>query len=101
MARHAWRAIQTIMTTRSQMSIQEGKDLLGHWNYRWLFEGWIAFIILVFLVVPVDSSDFVIQLIAVISGGFSGAMCIYFLALALLTVKEEVILKRRIVISVE
>ncbi len=83
------------------MNLQEGKELLGHRLYRWVFEGWIAFIVLVVLVLPVNVSDFILCLTTFINGGFGGAIFIYFLALAILTFREEQRLRKRIVITVE
>jgi hypothetical protein len=101
MFRHAWRFIQQLVTNRTQMNLQEGKELLGHRLYRWVFEGWMAYIIFVVLVLPVDVSDFILRLTTFISGALSGAIVIYFLSLAILTFEEERRLKRRIVITVE
>ena len=101
MFRHAWRSIQQLVTSRSQMNFQEAKELLGHRFYRWAFEGWVAFIIFVVLVLPVDVSDFIFRLTTFISGALSGALVIYSLFLAIWTFWQERQLKRNIVITVE
>lgn len=101
MFRHSWHVIQQLVAKRTQMKLQEGKELLGHRLYRWVFEVWIAFIVLVVLVLPEDVSGFIRSLTTFISGGFSGAIFTYFLALTILTLREERRLKRRIVITLE